>query len=261
MKSKARPSSPSAAELRGQASILAGKPATLPRHVAMIMDGNGRWAQNRGMPRVEGHRQGAKSVRKVVEAAAELGLEQLTLYCLSSENWKRPPAELTFLMYLLEKYLIEERKEILRQNLQFSVIGRSEDLPANILEQIGITIEQSAGNTGMRLCLALNYGSRGEIVDAVKKIAEQVQQGTLKADQIDEELISNHLYTAGMPDPDLIIRTSGEMRISNFLLWQISYSELWVTQKHWPEFGKEDFYAALEDYSKRDRRFGGLTET
>ena len=261
MKSKARPSTPSAAELHGQASILAGKSASLPRHVAIIMDGNGRWAQNRGMPRVEGHRQGAKSVRKMVEAAAELGLEQLTLYCLSSENWKRPPAELTFLMYLLEKYLIEERKEILRQNLQFSVIGRTDDLPANILEQIGTTIEQSAGNTGMRLCLALNYGSRGEIVDAVKKIAERVQQGILKPDQIDEELISAHLYTAGMPDPDLIIRTSGEMRISNFLLWQISYSELWVTQKHWPEFDKEDFYAALEDYSKRDRRFGGLTET
>jgi len=260
MKSKTKPSTLSATDQNGQTSPVEKMP-NLPRHIAIIMDGNGRWAQKRGMPRIEGHRRGAKSVRKVVELTAELGLEQLTLYCLSSENWKRPAAELSFLMFLLEKYLIEERKEILRQNLQFSVIGRSEDLPANILKQIDTTIEQSAGNTGMRLCLALNYGSRGEIVDAVKKITQQVQQGTLAIDQIDEEQISSHLYTAGMPDPDLIIRTSGEMRISNFLLWQISYSELWVTQKHWPEFGKEELVAALEDYSGRNRRFGGLSET
>lgn len=225
------------------------------------MDGNGRWAQSRGMPRIEGHRRGAKSVRKVVELAAELGLEQLTLYCLSSENWKRPAAELSFLMYLLEKYLIEERKEIMRQKLQFSVIGRLDDLPKNILKEIQTTIEQTAEHTGMRLCLALNYGARGEIIDAVQEIAEQVQQGKLEPQQIDEELISSHLYTAGMPDPDLIIRTSGEMRISNFLLWQISYSELWVTQKHWPEFDKEDFQEALQSYAGRNRRFGGLKET
>ncbi len=260
MKSKLKPSTPSATNQCQQTSPV-DKIANLPRHVAIIMDGNGRWAQKRGMPRIEGHRRGAKSVRKVVELAAELGLEQLTLYCLSSENWKRPAAELSFLMYLLEKYLIEERKEILRQKLQFSVIGRSDDLPENILKQIDTTIEQTTGNTGMRLCLALNYGSRGEIVDAVQKIAEQVKQGTLDVEQINEEQISSHLYTAGMPDPDLIIRTSGEMRISNFLLWQISYSELWVTQKHWPDFGKEEFHAALESYSNRNRRFGGLNET
>ncbi len=260
MKSKLKPSTPSATNQCQQTSPV-DKIANLPRHVAIIMDGNGRWAQKRGMPRIEGHRRGAKSVRKVVELAAELGLEQLTLYCLSSENWKRPAAELSFLMYLLEKYLIEERKEILRQKLQFSVIGRSDDLPDNILKQIDTTIEQTTGNTGMRLCLALNYGSRGEIVDAVQKIAEQVKQGTLDVEQINEEQISSHLYTAGMPDPDLIIRTSGEMRISNFLLWQISYSELWVTQKHWPDFGKEEFHAALESYSNRNRRFGGLNET
>ena len=260
MKSKLKPSTPSATNQCQQTSPV-DKIANLPRHVAIIMDGNGRWAQKRGMPRIEGHRRGAKSVRKVVELAAELGLEQLTRYCLSSENWKRPAAELSFLMYLLEKYLIEERKEILRQKLQFSVIGRSDDLPDNILKQIDTTIEQTTGNTGMRLCLALNYGSRGEIVDAVQKIAEQVKQGTLDVEQINEEQISSHLYTAGMPDPDLIIRTSGEMRISNFLLWQISYSELWVTQKHWPDFGKEEFHAALESYSNRNRRFGGLNET
>ncbi len=260
MKSKLKPSTPSATNQCQQTSPV-DKIANLPRHVAIIMDGNGRWAQKRGMPRIEGHRRGAKSVRKVVELAAELGLEQLTLYCLSSENWKRPAAELSFLMYLLEKYLIEERKEILRQKLQFSVIGRSDDLPDNILKQIDTTIEQTTDNTGMRLCLALNYGSRGEIVDAVQKIAEQVKQGTLDVEQINEEQISSHLYTAGMPDPDLIIRTSGEMRISNFLLWQISYSELWVTQKHWPDFGKEEFHAALESYSNRNRRFGGLNET
>ena len=237
----------------------AGKSAKLPRHVAIIMDGNGRWAQSRGMPRIEGHRRGAKSVRQVVEIAAELGLEQLTLYCLSSENWKRPAAELTFLMFLLEKYLIEERKEIMRQKLQFSVIGRSDDLPKNILREIDKTIKLTAEHTGMRLCLALNYGARGEMIDAVQNIAKQVKQGTLEPEQIDEDLFSAHLYTAGMPDPDLLIRTSGEMRISNFLLWQISYSELWITEKHWPEFGKQDFEAALKDYASRNRRFGGLT--
>ncbi|MBL4883634.1 MAG: isoprenyl transferase [Planctomycetaceae bacterium] len=237
------------------------KKANLPKHVAIIMDGNGRWAQSRGMPRIEGHRRGAKSVRKTVELAASLGLEQLTLYCLSSENWKRPAAELSFLMYLLEKYLIEERKEIMRQKLQFSVIGRSDDLPKNILKEIDTTIKLTAGHTGMRLCLALNYGARGEIIDAVKIIAKQVQRGELDPEQIDEDVLSSHLYTAGMPDPDLLIRTSGEMRISNFLLWQISYSELWVTDKHWPEFEKEDFEAALQSYSTRNRRFGGLSST
>jgi len=230
----------------------------LPQHVAMIMDGNGRWAQSRGMPRIEGHRRGARSVRQIVELGTELELGQLTLYCLSSENWKRPAAELSFLMFLLEKYLIEERKEILRQNIRFSVIGQIAELPANIRREIDATIQQSAHHTGMRLCLALNYGGRAEIVSAVRKLADQVAAGTLQPAEINEQLLSDHLDTAGMSDPDLVIRTAGEMRFSNFLLWQISYSELWVTSKHWPEFDKAEFLLALHDYARRNRRFGGL---
>ena len=230
----------------------------LPRHVAIIMDGNGRWAQRKGMPRIEGHRNGVKTVRKIVRAAAKAGVEYLTLYCLSSENWKRPPAELSFLMFLLKKYLIDERKEILQQKLQFHTIGRTEELSEGILDEINKTKELSAENTGMTLCLALNYGARGEIIDAVRKLAEQVERGELRPEQIDEQLLSNSLDTAGMPDPDLVIRTAGEMRISNFLLWQISYSELWVTDKHWPEFTEADFHQAMQDYIKRDRRYGGL---
>lgn len=231
----------------------------LPRHVAIIMDGNGRWAQARGLPRIEGHRRGALSVRQVVELGTELQLEQLTLYCLSSENWKRPAAELSFLMFLLEKYLIEERRDIVRQKLQFSVIGKIDELPGNIRREIDLTREQTAEHQGMRLCLALNYGARGEIVDAVKSIARRVQEGSLDPEQIDETLLAESMYTAGMPDPDLVIRTAGEMRFSNFLLWQISYAELWVTEKRWPDFGKLEFLQALRDYSQRNRRFGGLT--
>jgi len=230
----------------------------LPRHIAIIMDGNGRWAQARGLPRIEGHRQGANSVRSVIEAGVELGLEQLTLYCLSSENWKRPAAELSFLMYLLERYLVDERPEILRQNIQFSVIGRIADLSNAVRREIDITREAAAGNTGMRLCLALNYGARGEIVDAVQSLAARVAAGELKPEEIDEQSLSNAMYTAGMPDPDLVVRTSGEMRFSNFLLWQISYSELWVTDKFWPDFGKTDFIQAIREYAGRSRRFGGL---
>ncbi|TWT59874.1 isoprenyl transferase [Rubinisphaera italica] len=232
--------------------------APLPRHVAIIMDGNGRWAQRKGMPRIEGHRNGVKTVRKIVRTAAKAGVEYLTLYCLSSENWKRPPAELSFLMFLLKKYLVDERKEILRQKLQFRTIGRTEELSAGILDEINKTKKLSADNTGMTLCLALNYGARGEIIDAVRKLAEQVERGELQPGQIDEQILSNSLDTTGMPDPDLVIRTAGEMRISNFLLWQISYSELWVTDKHWPEFTEADFHMAMQDYVKRDRRFGGL---
>ncbi len=243
----------------GQALPAAGlDPAKLPRHVAIIMDGNGRWAQARGLPRIEGHRRGANSVRQVVEIAAELGLEQLTLYCLSSENWKRPAAELSFLMFLLEKYLIDERKEIIRQKLRFSTIGKVQDLPAGIQREIEKTIAQTEQHQGMRLCLALNYGGRAEIVEAVRKLASQTKQGTLQPADISEELLSSQLDTAGMPDPDLVIRTAGEMRFSNFLLWQISYSELWVTEKRWPDFGKPEFVQALQDYALRNRRFGGL---
>jgi undecaprenyl diphosphate synthase len=228
----------------------------LPRHIAVIMDGNGRWAQQRGLPRVEGHRRGVASVRAIVENCAELGVEQLTLYCLSSENWKRPKRELDFLLRLLEQYVIEERAEIMRQGLRFAMIGRKDGLTAGVLREVEKTLDVSQQNTGM--CLAVNYGSRSELTDAVRKLARQVLQGELSPDEINESTISEALYTSGMPDPDLVIRTAGEMRISNFLLWQISYSELWVTEKCWPEFRRPDLIAALKDYAARDRRFGGL---
>ncbi len=230
----------------------------LPAHIAVIMDGNGRWAERHGHPRIEGHRRGVKSVRLLVEECARLGIGQLTLYCLSSENWKRPRRELDFLMSLLEQYVIEERAEIMRQDLVFSMIGRREGLSPGVLTEVEKTLECSRDNRGMRLCLAVNYGSRAEIVDAVKAVAREVAAGRLAADAITEEDLSCRLYTAGMPDPDLLIRTAGEMRVSNFLLWQISYAELWITQKCWPDFRPPDLLEALRDYGSRDRRFGGL---
>lgn len=231
---------------------------SLPRHVAVIMDGNGRWAAAHGWPRIEGHRRGVQTVRSIIEECSKLGLEQLTLYCFSSENWKRPQAEQTALMRLLEQYLIEERAEIVRQGLRFAMIGRRDGLTPGVLREIARTEEVAAEHTGMRLCLAVNYGSRSELIDAARSIAVAVQEGRLAADEITEEEFANHLYTAGMPDPDLLLRTAGEMRLSNYLLWQISYAELWVTKKCWPEFTLDDLYAALKDYAARDRRFGGL---
>src|SRR5262249_7955347 len=201
-------------------------PARMPRHVAIIMDGNGRWAQERGLPRVEGHARGVQSVRSTIEESVRLGLGQLTLYCLSVENWKRPPHELEFLMSLLHQYLIAERDEIMAQNIRFRTIGRRTELPENVLAEIDESVRISHDNTGMTLCLAINYGGRTEIVDAVRSIAERVQHGELDPEEIDEAVVSDSLYTAGMPDPDLLIRTAGEMRISNYLLWQISYAEL-----------------------------------
>lgn len=233
-------------------------PERRPRHVAVIMDGNGRWAQRRHLPRIEGHRRGVASVRRTVEESARLHLQQLTLYCLSSENWKRPQRELDFLMHLLEQYMIEERSTIMRQNVSVSVIGRRDGIPAATLAEMDKTVELSSANTGTRLCLAINYGSRGEVVDAVRAICAKVQRGELTPAAIDEQTIAAHLYSAGMPDPDLLIRTAGEMRISNFLLWQISYAELWVTERCWPEFEIADFHQAIRDFAARDRRFGGL---
>jgi undecaprenyl diphosphate synthase len=233
-------------------------PDRLPAHVAIIMDGNGRWARQRGRPRIEGHAAGVQSVRATVEECCRLGVSQLTLYCLSSENWKRPRAELDFLMALLEQYLIEERAEILEQNIRFSTIGRRGDLPDPVLREIDENVRLTQDNTGMGLCLAVNYGSRTELIDAVRSLAKQVQQGKLSADAIDEAAISSALYTAGMPDPDLLIRTAGEMRVSNFLLWQISYAEIWVTERCWPDFDQTTLHQALRDYAARERRFGGL---
>ena len=229
-----------------------------PRHIAIIMDGNGRWAQRRDLPRIEGHRRGVASVRRTVEECARLEIQQLTLYCLSSENWKRPQNALDFLMHLLEQYMIEERNTIMKNNIVVGIIGRRDGIPENVQVEMDKTIEMSSHNGGTRLCLAINYGGRAEMVDAVRSIARSVRDGELAPDDIDEQAISQHLYTAGMPDPDLMIRTAGEMRVSNFLLWQISYAELWVTERFWPEFCEEDLHQAIHDFAKRDRRFGGL---
>ncbi len=231
----------------------------LPRHIAVIMDGNGRWARRRSLPRIEGHRRGVRSVREIIEESAELGIEQLTLYCLSSENWKRPPRELNMLLRLLEQYLVEERSEILRQDLRFAMIGRREGLTEGILRELSRTVELSQENKGMRLCLAVNYGGRQELVDACRRIAVQVREVGLAINDITEETIAENLDTVGMPDPDLVIRTAGEMRMSNFLLWQASYAEFWVTSKYWPEFRAADLHEALRDFAQRERRFGGLS--
>ncbi len=250
------PDSPTAED-----EVLHGIPcAQYPRHIAIIMDGNGRWAQRRDMPRIEGHRRGVASVRSTVEECTRLGVEQLTLYCLSSENWKRPAHELDFLMHLLEQYMIEERSTIMSQGISVEIIGRRTGIPDRVLVEIDRTIAMSAANTGTRLCLAINYGGRAEVVDAVREIARKVQRKELSPEVIDEETIAAHLYTAGRPDPDLLIRTAGEMRVSNFLLWQISYAELWVTPRCWPDFCIADLQEAIRSYAQRDRRFGGLPQ-
>jgi len=230
-----------------------------PDHIAVIMDGNGRWAQQQGLPRIEGHRRGVASVRRVTEECAGLGIGQLTLYCLSSENWKRPQSELDFLMHLLEQYMIEERDLIMMQNICVRLIGRRAGIPERVLREIDKTVAMSADNSGTRLCLAVNYGGRAEMVDAVRRMADDVVAKELKSSDITESTISDYLYTSGMPDPDLLVRTAGEMRISNFLLWQISYAEIWVTRKCWPEFYESDLHQAIYEYASRDRRFGGLS--
>ena len=232
----------------------------MPRHIAVIMDGNGRWAQQKGLPRIEGHRQGADSVRRITEECSRLGIEQLTLYCLSSENWKRPADELDFLMQLLQKYMVEERETIMKHNVRVTVIGRREGLSENALQEIDNTVALSRQNTGLKVCLAINYGSRAELVDAMRSIAEEVRAGRLDPADIDENNIDAHLYTAGMPEPDLLIRTAGEMRISNFLLWQISYAEIWVAECCWPDFDEAQLQEAIRNYAARDRRFGGLSK-
>jgi len=230
-----------------------------PRHIAVIMDGNGRWAQRQGLPRVEGHRRGVASVRRTVEECSRLGIEQLTLYCLSSENWKRPQEELDFLMHLLEQYMIEERALVMEQNVRVCAIGRREGMSEEALREVDQTVAMSRGNSGLRLCLAINYGARRELLDAVRSIARRVERGELSPDEVTEETINAHLYTAGMPEPDLLIRTAGEMRVSNFLLWQISYAEIWVTDRCWPEFDEGELRQAIRDYAARVRRFGGLS--
>ncbi len=232
--------------------------SAMPRHIAIIMDGNGRWAQQRGLPRIEGHRVAADAVRDVVTGAARLGLKCLTLYSFSLENWKRPKDEVDGLMALYIEYLVSERQEIMDNGIRFIPIGRREGLPESTLREMDTTARMSRDNQGMKLLLAINYGSRAEIVDAVRQLACRVLRGDLAPSEIEEQTIAELLYTAGMPDPDLLIRTAGEMRISNFLLWQISYAELYVTPVLWPDFREADLHQAIRAYAGRQRRFGGL---
>ena len=228
----------------------------LPAHVAIIMDGNGRWAAQRHLPRVEGHRAGIESVRDTVETGARLGLKVLTLYAFSIENWKRPVSEVSTLMMLLKRYLRLELKTLLRNNIRFNVIGRPGDLAPDIREELDAAEARTAANTGMLFNIALNYGGRAEIIDAARRA---IREG-IPADELDENRFADLLYTQGQPDPDLLIRTSGEMRVSNFLLWQIAYSEIWVTDTLWPDFRRRHLLEAILDFQKRDRRFGGITE-
>jgi undecaprenyl diphosphate synthase len=229
---------------------------SIPRHVAIIMDGNGRWAQQRKLPRIEGHRAGAESVREIVRVCGELGIEYLTLYAFSIENWNRPKLEVKALMHLLEFYLKQEIPELNKNNVRLAAIGRLHALPETAQRQLTKSIDALGKNTGLTLVLALSYGGRAEIVDATREIAREIEAGRLDVSDIDEKVISQHLYTRGIPDPDLLVRTSGEMRISNFLLWQISYAEIYVTETLWPDFRRAELMKALEDYSKRHRRFG-----
>jgi len=236
-------------------------PQRLPRSVAVIMDGNGRWARARGLPRIAGHAAGAEVVRQIVTEAVRLGLEAICLYSFSMENWARPPEEVEALMDLYAEYLRRERQTMLDNSVRFRHLGRREGLPPRVLAELDTCAEQTARATGTWLCLALNYGSRAEIAEAVRRIARRVADGRLRPEQVDEEVISAALDTAGVPDPDLLIRTSGEMRLSNFLLWQISYTELYVTDAFWPDFTADHFREALRCYACRRRRFGGVNES
>ncbi len=232
--------------------------ARLPRHVAIIMDGNGRWARQRNKNRVEGHRAGIHAVRDTVETAARLGLEVLTLYAFSIENWKRPETEVSVLMGLLKHYLRSELDTLLKNNIRFRVVGRAQDLAPEIREELARAEERTAGDSGLQFNIALNYGGRAEITDAVKGLFAELLKDGRSPEAIDEEALSRHLYTAGQPDPDLLIRTSGELRVSNFLLWQIAYSEIWVTDVLWPDFRRRHLLQAIGDFQKRERRYGGI---
>lgn len=229
----------------------------IPQHIAIIMDGNGRWAKSRGLPKIAGHRQGVKAAQGIIKAAGELGVKVLTLYTFSSENWKRPRHEVDALFKMLEEYLTKEEEKLNKNNIKLSVIGNMEAIPPSVREKLKKVTESTASNTGLVLNLAINYGGRPEIVNAVRKIAKESREGRLDPETIDEKIFAGYLYTSHLPDPDLLVRTSGEYRISNFLLWQISYSELYITKKLWPDFKKEDLKKAINAYRKRDRRFGG----
>jgi undecaprenyl diphosphate synthase len=230
--------------------------ARLPRHIAVIMDGNGRWAAQRHLPRVEGHRAGIESVRDIVESSARLDIQVLTLYAFSVENWKRPVTEVSTLMMLLKRYLRLELNTLLRNNIRFRVIGRASELAPDIRSELADAEAKTAGNTGMLFNIALNYGGRAEIVEAARRLLEV----GVAPEELDEQRFAGFLYTAGQPDPDLLIRTSGEMRVSNFLLWQIAYAEIWVTETLWPDFRRQHLLEAILAYQKRHRRYGGITQ-
>lgn len=230
----------------------------VPRHIAIILDGNGRWAEQRGLPRIAGHAAGANRVPPITAACVRMGVEALTLYSFSLENWKRPPDEVEALMLLTRERLIAERTLLMENGVRLRRIGRREGLPGPLLEELDRTEELTASHTKLTLCLAVNYGSRAEITDAMRAIAQRVRDGEVEPEDIDESMVDANLSTAGLPDPDLLIRTAGEMRLSNYLLWQLSYAEIVVTQTLWPDFGEEAFRAALHDFASRTRKYGGL---
>jgi len=244
--------------LRKTAERLGVKPQLMPRHIAIIMDGNGRWAEEKGMPRVEGHRKGGKTVERIAHDSVDLGIECLTLYSFSIENWKRPKDEIDALMHLYTQYLVGIRPMMMKNSVKLIHLGRLDGLPEQLKTELANSIEMTTENTGMTLALALNYGGRVEIADAARKIADEYKQGKISLENIDEQCISDRLYTAGLNDPDLLIRTANEMRVSNFLLWQISYSEFYVTPTYWPDFTKADMEEAMLAYAKRNRRFGNI---
>jgi undecaprenyl diphosphate synthase len=230
--------------------------SNMPSHVAIIMDGNGRWAKQHRLTRIQGHEKGSKAVRRVVRTCREIGIAHLTLYAFSTENWQRPKKEVDALMVLLKRFLKTERQEMLENNIRLNVIGQMERLPKGVRQELRQTMTMTEANTALNLHLALSYGSRNEIVRMAQMLSKQCKDGDIDPEAINEQLVADHLFTRGIPDPDLLIRTSGEMRISNFLLWQIAYSELYITPTLWPDFGKDEFLHIIEDYQRRERRFG-----
>jgi undecaprenyl diphosphate synthase len=254
-------SAPASAELAGLGErelLQVVRSHPLPAHVAIIMDGNGRWATRRGFPRVAGHREGVKTARAIFRAADELGLRYLTLYAFSTENWTRPEEEVATLMRLLEEAIVRELPELMSRNVRLRVIGRSHGVPLLVRRGLDRVVQATQHNSGLNLMMAFNYGGREELLDAFRALAEKVRAGVLSPGEISEDHVQGALYTEGIPDPDLLIRTSGEMRVSNFLLWQIAYTELWVTPTLWPDFGPLELYRALADFQGRSRRFGGV---
>jgi undecaprenyl diphosphate synthase len=235
-------------------------PKKLPKHVAVIMDGNGRWAKKKAMNRIRGHEEGAESVRPIVRTSREIGISWLTLYAFSEENWKRPEYEIKALMKMLRRFLKNELAEMMENGIRLKTIGRIKKLPDDVQEAVHKTIKETSANRGMVLTLALSYGGRQEIFDVIQQIAKNIQSGDMSSEDISEKFISDSLYTRGMPDPDLLIRTSGEYRVSNFMLWQIAYTEIYITPTLWPDFRKEEYLLAIEEFQKRERRFGATSE-